>query len=386
MRRSGKAAVMAAAGVVATAFVGAHADASPAAAPTTVRVSVSSSGAQANAAVRLNAISDDGRYVLVTSKASNLVPGDTNGVADVFLRDTVRNRTIRVSVSSSGHQANGLSWANAVSGDGRFVLFTSIASNLSIAKDTNKYTDTFLRDRTLGITRRVGVTSSGRQLRYGSEGVAVSADGRYVLFNGSGVFVRDRVGQTTTRIAENGGGWSVSGCGLSPDARLVALEMAPYRYGSVELSIIDRVTHHHVMGDTETMGGVSFTPTGSEAAFTARATVVVQQPVDQVITEIDEAQEPRLTADGGAVSFIGWGQGLVPDDTNNHADLFVRDIATGATVRLDLTTTGDQIIEGVRDGAISSDGRWAAFSSQGTEIVPDDTNRTVDVFLRGPLN
>jgi hypothetical protein len=159
------------------------APAAQAVAPTTVRVSVSSTGVEARTLVTVApaGVSDTGRYVLMTSKSSRLVAGDTNGRFDVFLRDTQAGTTARVSISSAGRQAKGAILADALSPDGRFVLFSSGVSNLSVAADTNHTTDVFVRDRMLGITRRVSVTSAGGQFSGPSNGDAVSADGRFVL-------------------------------------------------------------------------------------------------------------------------------------------------------------------------------------------------------------
>ena len=135
-----------------------------AAGDTTRRVSVSSTETQGNGAVRFGepVISSDGRYVAFSSSASNLVPGDTNGSEDVFVRDRKLGTTRRVSVSSTEAQGNGDSWAPAISSDGRYVAFSSSASNL-VPGDTNGSYDVFVRDRKLGTTRRVSVSSTETQ-------------------------------------------------------------------------------------------------------------------------------------------------------------------------------------------------------------------------------
>ena len=173
-------------------------------AATTQRVNLGPGGAQANAASFLNAISPDGRYVIFTSTASNLVAGDTNGVADVFLRDRRTGVTERVSLRNGGGQGNGASRRGYVSGDGRYVVFTSTASNL-VAGDTNRVADVYLRDRVARSTERLSVNPSGVQGNRASEAFGLSADGRYVALvsastnliardanPGADVFVLDR--------------------------------------------------------------------------------------------------------------------------------------------------------------------------------------------------
>ncbi len=147
----------------------------------TTRVSVDSSGAQANAASTGGDISADGRYVVFESTASNLVAGDTNGVGDIFVKDLLTGEVRRVNTSSSGAEATGfLSNASSISADGKFVTFTSRASNL-VAGDTNALQDIFIKDLTTGETRRVSTTSSGAEANGLSLSSDISADGRYVV-------------------------------------------------------------------------------------------------------------------------------------------------------------------------------------------------------------
>ena len=113
---------------------------------TTERVSVDSAGVQGNSGSYDSATSADGRYVAFTSSASNLVAGDTNGFEDVFVRDRATGTTERVSVDSAGVQGNGNSYVPAISADGRYVAFFSSASNL-VPGDTNATDDVFVRDR-----------------------------------------------------------------------------------------------------------------------------------------------------------------------------------------------------------------------------------------------
>jgi len=155
----------------------------------TTRVSVSSTGVQGNASSEVVSLSGDGRFVAFYSWASNLVGGDTNNVADVFVHDRQTGQTTRVSVSSAGGQGNGNSTLSAISADGRLVAFESSASNL-VPGDTNNVRDIFLHDRQTGQTTRVSVNSTGGQSncsgcvanRGHSNYPSLSADGRVVSF------------------------------------------------------------------------------------------------------------------------------------------------------------------------------------------------------------
>src|SRR5882672_3921736 len=147
----------------------------------TTRASVTTGGAQGNGRSFVPALSADGRFAAFYSDASNLVAGDANSARDVFVHDGQTGETTRVSVDSSGAEANGDSFAPAISADGRFVTFSSAASNL-VAGDANGANDVFVRDRQAGTTTRVSVAPAGAEANDGSYSPSISSDGRYVAF------------------------------------------------------------------------------------------------------------------------------------------------------------------------------------------------------------
>jgi Tol biopolymer transport system component len=158
---------------------------------TTELVSVSSSGNPGNAISFLPALSADGSQIAFKSEAFNLVPNDTMGVPDVFVRDRTDDTTQRVSVDDFGNQANGLSGGPGISGDGRFVAFPSFASNLLI-DDGNGFSDIYVYDRfppgrEMGKIRRVTVGIDGQEPNQGVSDfpVTMSTDGRWVGFASS---------------------------------------------------------------------------------------------------------------------------------------------------------------------------------------------------------
>jgi cysteine-rich repeat protein len=183
------------------------------AAGTTERVSVASSGDEADGSSAELSIhlSSTGRFVVFTSDATNLVPRDTNGVADVFVRDRATGTTERVSVSSTGAEGNSRSSGGKVSEDGRFVAFSSDATNL-VESDTNGVSDVFVRDRRTGATERVSLSSTGVEGDGGSFAGGISADGQVVSLTSnatnlvagdtdcaSDVFTHDRRTHATVR-------------------------------------------------------------------------------------------------------------------------------------------------------------------------------------------
>lgn len=282
------------------------------------RVSISTSGVEGNGDSRSADVSADGRFVVFSSKASNLVGNDTNGVEDVYLYDRAASTLARVSVSSNGAQANGPSTVPAISGDGRWITFNSSATNLVVG-DTNASQDIFLYDRLSKATTRVSVTSSGQQTAGDSFGPAyLSVDGRYIVF----ITYADLLGTG----AFTG---SVSG----------------YRY--------DRTT--------ASVGSLCLLPNGSEG----RGCVA-----------------PTLSDDGRYVSFESSGSGLVPGDTNATKDVFVRDMVAATTTRVSVDTAGAQANGYSDGASISGNGQFVAFRSFATNLVPGDTNAATDVFVR----
>lgn len=183
---------------------------------TLTRASVDSNEVQGNGASAFTAISDDGRYIAFHSESTNLVLNDTNGVNDIFIRDTVAGTTTRISVASGGSQAlNGGSRYPAISSDGRYITFQSLASNL-VAGDTNGKWDIFLHDTQTGATSLVSVALGGGFADGDSTKSAISQDGRYVVFdtaatnladtdtNGvNDIYLRDMLAETTTWVSLN---------------------------------------------------------------------------------------------------------------------------------------------------------------------------------------
>lgn len=202
------------------------------------RVSVDSSGNEANGSSSAAAISGDGRFVAYSSSADNLVAGDTNEARDIFLHDVQTGLTSRVSVSSAGSQGNDASGSASISGNGRFVTFSSTADNL-VGGDTNEQGDVFVHDVQTGVTRLVSVSSTGEAGNGISQNPTISADGRFVAFSSEAdnlvagdtneagdIFIHEIETGITTRVSV---GWSgeqasegVESYSMSADGRFVA--------------------------------------------------------------------------------------------------------------------------------------------------------------------
>ncbi len=344
----------------------------------TTRVSVDSSGGQGNDTSYLPSISADGRFVAFGSLARNLVPGDTNGYTDVFVHDRQIGTTTLVSVDSSGGQGNDTSYDPSISADGRLVAFASYATNL-VPGDTNRRLDVFVHDQKSGTTTQVSVDSSGGQGNNHSYVPSISADGRFVAFDSYAtnlvpgdtnskldVFVHDQKSGTTTRVSVDSSG--VEGNGFSTQASISA-DGGLVAFWSVATNL--------VQGDT------NFAP--DVFVHSLQTGTTRRMSVDSSGNQGNhDSLSPTISGTGRFVAFISRATYLVPGDTNNAADVFVRDRMTRTTVRVSVDSSGNQGNLNCNHPSICTDGRFVAFESQATNLVPGDTNGVYDVFVHGP--
>jgi Tol biopolymer transport system component len=348
--------------------------AAPAAAQAPIdRVSVDSLGLEADDLSEYASISDDGRFVAFSSRATDLVPGDTNGFDDVFVHDRQTGATLRASVSSAGGQGSGHSRDPAISGDGRYVTFQSFANNL-VPNDTNTKGDVFVRDLLLGTTQRVSVSTGGVQGDQDSRVPDISGDGRFVAFASSSstlvpgdtghgdVFVRDRLLGTTERVSYAMGGAQPDHASDSPsisaDGRFVAF---------------DSIASNLVPGDTNLHWDVFVRDRQTGALQHASLTSAGLLPAS-------DSREPSVSDDGRYVSF--WSRSsLVSEDVNVKIDVYRRDLLLGKTELVSTTETGGVGTNDTWQSAISADGRYVAIRSW-SKLLPEDTNGFVDVYVR----
>lgn len=359
----------------------------------TTRVSVSSTGVEGNASVgNYSAISPDGRYVAFVSSASNLVTDDTNGVADLFLKDLETGNTTRISTDSEGNQGNGLVWSarafNITSG-GRFVVFQSDASNL-VAGDTNNAADTFVKDVQTGVTTRVNTNSAGNQSSSGSVDILgrirVSDDGRYVAFGSTDpnlvegdanssldVFVKDLRTGATTMVSTSSSGEQSNPVthvpqlmGMSADGRFILFETDASNLVSDDTN----GTRDIFRKDTQTGKTIRVNTTSSGAQLNAVA-----------------LQYSAISPDGRFVAFVSYDSpDIRADDTNGFSDIFLKDIEAGALSTISTNSAGQLALGGnSRMTGLSADGRYVAFHSQATNLVEGDTNGLLDQFVKDTL-
>ncbi|MCC6405909.1 MAG: calcium-binding protein [Planctomycetes bacterium] len=363
------------------ALLAATADA--AAAQSIARISVSSTGVQGNADSSPPSLTADGHWAVFDSLADDLVPGDTNGCSDIFVRDLWAGTTERVSVAPNGDQSNGGSGLESLSSDGRFVVFASTASNLVLG-DTNGRQDVFVLDRITGAIDRVSVSTAGVEADsdcHVSVCVPViSTDGRFVVFDSHA---------TNLVLGDSNGSW--------------------------DSYLHDRITGTTDFVDRNAAGeqanarstGASLTPDGRHAVFTSQATNLVGHDVNGLqdvfvrdlstgvveLVSVSSTGEQgdgisfqgMLTPDGRFVCFGSAATNLVAGDVNGEVDVFVHDRLTGVTELVSVASDGTQGDGRSGEAVISSDGRFVAFDSIASTLVPSDTNATDDVFLHDRL-
>jgi RHS repeat-associated protein len=292
--------------------------------------SAGAAGVQGNAASLQPALSRDGRTLAFQSEADNLAAGDSNGAADIFARELDGGEAVRLSVGPGGVQANGASANPSISWDGRYVAFQSEASNLA-AGDSNSAADIFVADRDPdgdGIldeagqfaTRRVSISSAGAQADNASQHPAISADGRYVAFNS---LASNLVGGDTNGL------WDVFVHDRDADAD----------------------------GILDEPGGVSTNRVSVSSAG-------VQGNADS-----GNSQPPALSADGRFVAFASAASSLVFSDTA-QVDIFLHDRRLGRTKRISVGEGGIQLNKDSDAPAISAHGRYIAFHSLATNLLP----------------
>jgi hypothetical protein len=394
-------------------------------------ISVSSGGTKGNAASTAPDISLDGRYIVFSSSATNLVSGDTNGFGDVFLRDTFLDTTTRVSVDSTGTQSNGGSSSAKISGNGKFIFYASSATNL-VSGDTNASSDIFKYDVINGTTTRVSVDSTGTQSNGGSSNPDPDATGRFVVFEtsstnlamtdtnaNSDVVLKDSTAGTTTYMSQSDTGVLGNGGNgyfppkISCDGRFVLFAsgssnlVASDTNGFNDVFLTDMLGTRMITNITLGGNGTSY---GGDLSCDGRYLIYSSDASNQIASDTngqgDTFRYDRLTStkqranikedgaapsDGaGPVTISADGRFIVfyttsgnytttTTDSNNKRDLFLRDMTTNTIKIVSMNTTGTTANnESAFRGSISG-GNRVVFSSIATDLISGDTS-TEDVF------
>ncbi len=319
--------------------------------------------------------SSNGRYIAISSEATNLTFRDSNDEQDIFLYDLETKNMELVSVNDSGFPGVSPSYAPRLSGDGRFIVYYSAANNL-VTPDINFATDIFVYDRQTETVKRVSEDDAGIQADGASYSPRISADGRYAAFDSaatnlvgadtnakSDVFAYDLQTNTIERISEGNGGVQATGSSGSPalssDAEYIAYQ-----------SDADNL----VAGDTNGVTDIFVWERSTDT--------VVRAMVDGGGAQGDGASSaPSISADGTLVAFESNAANMVAADTNGVSDIFVYNRLTDAVERVSVSDGGTQGTMNSNRPYISPDGRYVTFESDAPNLVSGDDNEVPDIFI-----
>jgi len=344
---------------------------------TTTRLSVDANGVEGDGDSDYPALSADGLVAAFSSSATNLVPGDTNAQDDIFVRDLVAGTIERVSVGAGGVQGDKQAARPRLSADGRYVTFYSNSTNL-VPGDANNVSDVFVVDRQLGTIERISVDSLGSESDGGSFTTSISGGGRWVAFVSDAtnlvagdtnalrdIFVRDRTLGTTVRV-------SVSSSGAEAlHGRCDSASMAGNGRYIAFYSLADTL----VPGDTNRKGDLFVHDL--QTATTELVSVNLSGTVGN-----DDSLHPGISSDGRYVAFESEASDLVAGDGNGAYDVFVRDRTLGTTTRVSVDSAGAEGNgDSHFHSAISTAGLHVSFESSATNLVAGDGNGVDDLFV-----
>lgn len=362
----------------------------------TKMASINLAGTPSTQFTRFGLISDNGRFVVFTGFANNIVNNDTNSGEDVFIRDMEAGTTKLVSLNAAGTASGALGGSDLLdmTPDARFIVFISHAQDLTSIPDGNNLgRDIFVRDMVTNVTKLVSVNLAGSASGNGTSLEAkISTDGRYVVFTSEAsdlvehdnatrdVFIRDLQTNITKRVSTNAtgtaGGNGESGGGIIDkggrfvvfSTRATDLSTLPDTNDLAEVFIYD------IQNDSKKLITVNTTGTSTGDGFPP-------------FGGFDHGVELSISADGRFVAFMSQQSGLVTNDTNGSGDdIFLYNIATQTKSLVSVNLTGTSGSPGGSfKPSISDDGRYVAFESLENDLVstPDETNGfTTDVFLR----
>lgn len=380
------------------------------------------------------ALSTNNEFILFESRASNLVPNDTNNATDIFVRNLVITQTVLVSAKSNGVPGNRDSSGSAMTADGHFVAFLSSAFDL-VASDNNGIADVFVRDLQTGGTTlvSVGAKSVSGFVQPSLVSPEISDDGRYVLFTSPGtnlvagvqttneLYLRDLVAGTTVwaSSAATQAVWNVFHNSrsvsfnyiMSRDGRYVSYETyAPsanlttgliLRYDN-QTALTDVISTNALALPLGNIRSLDMTPDGRFVAFigstngppannssifvwdsfSGNATLASGDLGGQIPSNSICAW-PVLDSSGQYVAFLSAGSGLVTNTLSGDFHLYRRDLQMASTVLLDSDTNNSgSLLNTAPVPSLSGDGQFVAFESSDAKLVQRDPNRSLDVFVR----
>jgi hypothetical protein len=346
----------------------------------TERVSIASNGTEGAGifgfSSELPSLSADGRYIVFDSIADNLVPNDANGSRyDVFVHDRVTGVTTQVSVSSQGVGGNNASFGARISGDGRYVVFESVADNLVPTDSNGGYRDIFLHDNVTGQTTLVSKSIDSAGGNESSYAAVISRDGRYIAFDSdasnliagdtnsaSDVFIYDRETDQLALVSVDSAGTQANAFSaypaISADGHYITFNSRATNLPANPTGLYQVYRHNRLTGETALVSQPTGNGTANASSFGG-----------------------SISADGQLIAFDSDASNLVPQDDNGWSDVFVHDMNNGTTIRVSVDNVGAEGNGYSSFGRISGDGRVVAFQSDATNLIRNDTDGGRDIFV-----
>jgi Tol biopolymer transport system component len=323
-------------------------------------------------------VSSNAQFIAFTSWAGNLTPNDTNQNVDVFVYDLFAGVTTLVSVGLNDFAGNDYSTEPAISGDGRYVAFTSAATNL-IAGDTNQASDVFIRDLIAGTTTLVSVSTNGNFGNSNSYTPTLSGDGRYVLFcsrssnlapgtyANDNLFFRDLQLSQTRSLTTGGYKWF----SMTPDGHYVAFVAT----ANGNLYVWNSQTAALIYTNSGALTNASVSPDGHWLAYVSGVSLYAQDLIAGTNCLLGTGPfGPRA-----GLKFSGDGRFLACADTN---DVFLYDLQMGTNCLVSHVLGSSNRASAPSDSlVVSADGRFVAYRTFATNCVSDDFNGVPDVVL-----
>ena len=324
---------------------------------------------------RAVALSSDGAKLAFHSHAANLTADDLNSSSDVFLYDVAAGTPSLVSESTAGAQGDGASWGPAIDADGSLVAFISEATNL-VSDDTNGYADIFLRDLSGAVTSRVSVNAGGTEADGASWYPALNSDGSLVVFvsdatnlvdgdtNGAAdVFLKNTAGGAVTRVSVSSTGTEANGASslpaISADGSVIAFASDAGNLVENDNNGVRDVFTYEVA--TGKVTRVSVSSAGDESDG------------ESGIGEIS------LSSNGRYVAFVAEASNLIPGGSEKIAQVYVHDRQTSRTGLMSVTVGAHAGNAPSGAGVLSANGNRLVFTTEADNIAADDENNVADV-------
>jgi Calx-beta domain/FG-GAP-like repeat len=353
----------------------------------TTLVSQTPTGEAANGGSSNPLISENGRFVVFSSSSDNITidPVSTVSLPNIYWRDLQTNQTKLISIGTNGQAVGGN--ADAISPDGRYVVFDSKSRLLTNIPDVQNFNDVFVRDTQLNTTSLVSIsfagTASGNNesgnFTFAAKDVSISANGRYVAFpsfatnlvsipaTAGNIYVRDLQTGTTIPVSVNGSGSQMIGSetksSICGDGRYVAFATI-FALAANDTNNLQDVYRRDLQTNTTTLVSSNIAGTGSGNAYSTK---------------------PLCSNDGRYIIFESDATNVSPTpDTNQVYDIFQRDMTNGTTKMVSVnqfgTNSGNQFSNIL---GVSHDGQNVLFRSISNDLTPVfDSNNTYDVFVR----